>query len=149
MHLFNIFIYIPYFKFNFSLCLTWQQRTNTYLGSLSVIAGQMLSILASRGLCHLRELHSWVEGRHLVWHIQPTRLGTHLCPGKQMNFSLSHSSYWVRQWRVCLTFIVVIPLKCFRYFTSNVVLHEIINVSETLFFSLLLIVIRSSGRKCI
>lgn len=59
---------------------------------LSAVAGQMLSILARRGLGHLRRLHSGAEGRHSVWHIQSARLGTHLCPGKQIHFSLSRSS---------------------------------------------------------
>lgn len=64
--------------FNFLPCV------NRHLSLfLFAYAGQMLPVLAHRGLGHLWRLHSRTEGRHSVWHLQSTRLGTHLYPGKQ------------------------------------------------------------------
>lgn len=70
-----------------------------FLFNCSVLVGKMLPILAHRGISDLWRLHSRVERRYPVWHIQPTRFGTDICAGKQFNQALSHSlSEYKRQW---------------------------------------------------
>lgn len=57
-------------------------------------SGQMFPVLAHGRLCHLWRLYCRAEGRHFVWNLQSSRLGTHLCSGKRMPPALSHRELW-------------------------------------------------------
>lgn len=65
--------------------------TATHLMSCSGILGQMLPVLAHRGLCRLRRLQGRAERRHFVRHFQSTRLGSDICAGKKIPFALTSS----------------------------------------------------------
>lgn len=54
------------------------------------VAGQMLPVLARRGLCCLRRLQGGAQRRHFVWRVQFTRLGTDICAGKKIHSAPTH-----------------------------------------------------------
>lgn len=109
---------------------SWSRRSLNYnhlpkaalLIWCSGILGQMLPVLARRGLCCLRRLQGRAERRHFVWHFQSTRLGTDVCAGKKIHSALTSSE--ITMYLCCLYFCLIthIHLQCnvtsFRWCTD-------------------------------
>lgn len=89
----------------------------TRLISCSGILGQMLPILAHRGLCCLRRLQGRAERRHFVRHFQSTRLGTDICAGKKIPSALTSAE--IKMHLCCLVYFYPIT----RTFTCSVMSH--------------------------
>lgn len=94
----------------------------------------MLPVLAHRGDGHLRRLHSGVEGRHSVRHIQSKRLGTDVCSGKQTVVHCQEKNLFLSQFLMVLHqesffFLLNIKSSFLPDYDINVVL-EVVMVFE-------------------